>query len=79
MRLVVAATRHRDVCQVRPLVRHEAARVLQPEDTGGQFGRNTHCVSKALAEMPAAIAGFGRELLDRHRPWALASLPHAWA
>jgi hypothetical protein len=27
----------------------------------------------------AAIAGFGRELLDRHRPWALASLPHAWA
>lgn len=68
MRLVAVAARNRDVCQARPLVRNEAARALEPEHTGGQFGRNTDRVSKALTEMPPAIADFMRELLDRHRP-----------
>src|ERR1043166_7792583 len=68
MRLIVVAAGDRDVREARPLVRNEAACSLEPEHTGGQFGRNTDRLSKALAEMPPAIADFIPELLDRRRP-----------
>src|SRR5580658_8795654 len=70
MRLVVVTALGRDVRQAQSPLRNETACPLEPEYSGGRFGRNTDCVSKTLTEIPPAITDFPRQLPNRHRPMA---------